>query len=352
MLWGFVALLCVLVAGVIVVGASYIGWNSGVATARANATGTAQVESQLQCQLIPQDLAEGKLQLAQRRLEELRKQTAPPDCLGILAPTATAVFEQSLPSRTPQPTATSIQVQATAAPTIAPTVGTVSSEGSIDYDLDALLAEAQSDIGLRDYPSAIDTLEAIISIDTNFNRELVRRLYLEALTAQALLLFRSGKLSEAIVLADRAEEYGSIEDLYHERFIALEYLDGQRYKVTNPAEAVRKFSRIYYEFGVQEYVHGPMANELQEALQNYADALALQGDPCPAQAEYEAALNLPVASSRINLGVLSAKRDQAIQACAEQQLTLTLTPGAVSEVAPAGIGVRVEASQEPVGESE
>ena len=273
LLWGFIALLCLLVAGVIVVGASFAGWNSGVATARANATGTAQLEFQLQCQLIPQNLAEGKLQLAQRRLEELRKQGSPPACLDVLAPTATAVFLLSLPSPSPLPTATSHPVQLTAAPTNAPTVGTVSSAGLIDYDLDALMAEAQSALDLQDYPSAIDTLEAIISIDANFNRDLVRRLYLEALTAQALVLFRSGKLSEAIVLTDRAEEYGSIEDLYHERFIALEYLDGLRYKVTNPAEAVRKFRRIYYEFGVQEYVNGPMANELQEALQNYADAL-------------------------------------------------------------------------------
>ena len=190
----------------------------------------------------------------------------------------------------------------------------------------------------RDYPSAIDTLDAIISIDGDFQRELVRRLFLEALTAQALALYRSGRLSEAIVMTDRAEEHGNIDDLYHERYIALLYLDGQRYKVTNPAEAVRKFSSMYYEFGVRDYVNGPIAADLQEAHRNYAMALALQGDHCPAQAQFEAALELRPAFSRVNLADLTARRNQSIQACqGNQQETVAIagaTPRRRSKLSP------------------
>lgn len=357
LLWGFGACVCLLVAGVIVIGAVYAGWNTGLATARADATVTAGAYARQQCDRIPADLAAGSLRLAQSRFEDLASLPLTPDCLPLMAPTATAAFLLAASSLTPPPrhTASPTAVQAVATATRAATAApaTTLSEGdsAAGYDLDALLKEAQSAMSLGDYAAAIDTLDAIISIDEAFQRDLARRLFLEALTAQALALYRGGRLSEAIVMTDRAEEHGSIEDLYHERHIALLYLDGQRYKTSNPAEAVRKFSSIYYEFGVRDYVNGPIAGELQEALRNYAMALALQGDHCPAQAQFEAALNLQPAISRVNLADLTARRDQSMLDCQAQQQGAGDSEAGAPVASPEGIGARDAPTPAPVGQA-
>lgn len=350
LLWAFGIFVLLLIMGFIVMGAVYAGWTSGLATARAEASITAAAYAQGQCERIPADLNAGNLGLARSRFADLASLPQTPACLPLLAPTATAAFLASVPSPTPLATATSAPILSTIAPTVADPVETTGGEISIAYDLDALLAEANSALSLRDYPAAIDTLDAIISIDGDFQRDLVRRLFLDALTAQALALFRSGRLSEAIVITDRAEEHGSIEDLYHERYIALLYLDGQRYKATNPAEAVRKFSSMYYEFGVRDYVNGSIAGDLQEALRNYAMALALQGDHCPAQTQFEAALELTPAYSRVNRADLAARRDQSAVACQQQQGE-PATAGAASDGSPQDIGVRAEATPAPVGQT-
>ncbi len=350
LLWGFGAVACMLIGGGIVIGAVYGGWHSGLATARANSAAATQDEIQIQCERIPLDLAEGSLTLAQNRFEDLARLPQTPNCLPLWAPMATAA-RLAAASPTPPPTHTSAPtaLPATAAPAMTATAPARIEEISAGFDLEALLQEAQAAIRLSDYASAIDTLDAIISIDEDFQRELVKPLFLKALTAQALALFRSGHLSEAIVMTDRAEELGSIDDLYHERFIALLYLDGQRYKATNPAEAVRKFSSMYYEFGVRDYVNGPIAGDLQESLRNYAMALALQGDHCPAQTQFKAALELQPAVGRVNRADMIARRDQSALACQAQQQDTALTAGAASEATPQSIGIREAATPAPVG---
>lgn len=354
LLWGSGAIAGLLIAGVIVIGAVDAGWHTGLATARSESTVTVEAFARQQCDRLPADLLSGSLRLAQSRLEHLANLQQTPDCLPQMASTATTVFLLSAPSPTPPPTHTRAPplptVASTAAPpTSAPEAAAPSGDLAAGYDLDALLGEARGDMSLGDYPAAIDTLDAIISIDEKFQPELVRPLILEALTTQALALYRSGRLSEAIVMTDRAEEYGSIEDLYHERYIALLYLDGQRYKTTNPAEAVRKFSSLYHEFGLRDYVNGPIAGELQEAYRNYAMALALQGDHCPAQAQFKAALDLKPAISRVNLADLAARRDQSALACQAQQAEAAIPEDGAPAATPETIGVRPAATPAPVG---
>ena len=350
LLWGVGASLCLLIAGVIVIGAVYAGWNAGLSTARADATASAAAYARQQCERIPADLAAGSLRLAQSRLEHLANLQQTPDCLPPLASTATVVFLLSASRPTPLATTAATLFHptappATAPPATAPPATTPSGDSSAGFDLDALLAEAQAAMRLGDYSSAIDTLDAIISLDGDYQRDLAQRLYLEALTAQALALYRSGRLSEAILMTDRAEERGNIDDLYHERHIALLYLDGRRYISANPAEALRKFSQMYYEFGIRDYVGSSIAADLQEAHRNHAMALALQGDHCPAQAQFEAALNLNPAVSRLNRADLTARRDQSILACQGQQQEAR--PGAT----PQSIGIREAPTPAPVGSS-
>ena len=210
-------------SSLVVIGAAYVGWTSGVATAGANDAATAEAAVQRQCELIPRNLEEGNFDLAVRRLRDLQIQTPAPACLHALlslatalAPTATAREETLRPSPTALPTRSAPAAEP--AWTATATATDTDAGGSFEYDLDALLAEAQNDFSAGDFAAAIDTLDAIISIDEEYQSDLVRRLFLGALRSQAQALFRSGRLSEAIVLTGRAETLGDIESLQYERF--------------------------------------------------------------------------------------------------------------------------------------
>src|SRR5690606_12540845 len=80
------------------------------------------------------------------------------------------------------------------------------------FDLDALLVEAQTFISQGNYIDAISTLDALVAIDPTFQRETVNGLLYNSLTQRASRLYQTegGSLAEAILLTDRAAEYGDI----------------------------------------------------------------------------------------------------------------------------------------------
>lgn len=324
-IWGIVGMFSILLAGVLVISSAFAGWNSGLSGARTNATATILADIQIQCDRMQGDVDAGNSSLLQRRIEELQNKTPAPDCLAIIAPTATQLFIESLPTNTPTPTETAIPtitpspdatdlVEVTEEVLIESTADTSISSNSL-YDLDGLLSEARAQLGEQNYEDAIETLDAIIAIDENFQRSTVESLYFNALTSEATLLFRTGKLAEGIVITGRAEAYGDVQGLNYERFIAQLYLDGQRLKITNPAQSVRAFSRIAYEQGLTNYLNGQVMAELQEAFANYGNSLSDQGDYCGARDQYNAALDLQPIATNILRGDVTAKRDSAGQAC-------------------------------------
>ena len=343
LIWAIGSTVFLLLALAVVVAAGYAGWGAGVEAARATTTAAAAINQQVQCERIPADLAAGNFDRARTRIEMLRSSVPAPDCLLSLLPTATAAFLLAQPSPTAVPTQTALPTWTAPATTAAPPAPATATPGEDDngweYDLGALLAEAQADLQARDYNAAIDTLEAIIGIDGDYNRQQVRGLALEALSAQALLLYRSGKLSEAIVLTDRAEVYGDIGELNYERYVAEQFLTGKRYKTTNPALAVLRFNEIYYQHN-SNYMNGQVLGELQDALRYYGDALAFQGDACQAQAQYAAALELYPNHSPVSRGELTTKQAQSAQDCGTQQATLAQNGNGQSVGTPQAIGVR------------
>lgn len=318
--WGIVGMLSVLLAGVLVLVSAFAGWNSGVSTARTNATATIASDIQNQCNLAENDAANQNTGLLQARINFLQEQTPAPACLAEIIPTATALYIQSLPTETPTPTLTSTPTEtAIPAPTdILEATLTPTEEATVslyDYDMDGLLAEAQSQISQQQYQAAVDTLDAIIAIDPNFQRTTVESLFFNALTSEATRLFRTGNLQQGIILTGRAEAYGDIQGLNYERFIANLYLSAQRLKITNPAESVRLFSRVAYEQGLSNYLNGQVISELQEAYANYGDTLFEQGNFCAAQEQYNAALSLQPIVTNISRGDITGKRDSASAAC-------------------------------------
>ena len=324
-IWGIVGMFSVLLAGVLVMASMFAGWNSGISVARVNATITVSSEIQVQCDRMQSDIDEGNTGLLQRRIEVLQAYTPEPDCLTEYIPMATALYIQSLPTETPIPTETSTPTitpspEATdiAESTATATVEAIATEASSSlfaYDLDALLAEAETELSTQNYEDAIDTLAAIIAIDENFQRTKIESLYFNALTSEATRLFHTGKLAEGIIITGRAEEIGAVQGLNYERFIAQLYLDAVRLKTTNPGESVRLFSRIAYEQGLVNYLNGQVMGELQEAYANLGNTLSEIGEYCSARDQYDAALQLQPTVSNILRSDITSKRDSAGQVC-------------------------------------
>jgi tetratricopeptide (TPR) repeat protein len=317
--WGIVGMVSVLLAGVLVMISLFAGWNSGVTIARANATATIASDIQIQCDRMQSDIDGGNTGLLQRRIEVLQEITPAPDCLSEFIPIATTLYIQSLPTETPLPTqtpspqATEITViEATATPEV---VATEASSSLFEYDLDALLVEAETQLADQNYQDAIDTLDAMIAIDENFQRTKIESLYFNALTSEATRLFHTGSLAEGIVITGRAEAYGDILGLNYERFIAQLFLDAVRLKITNPVESVRLFGRIAYEQGLTNYLNGQVMTELQEAYANYGNSLSEQGSFCSARDQYNASLQLQPIVTNILRSDVTGKRDSAEQAC-------------------------------------
>ena len=349
--WAFIALIALVLSALVVSASAFAGWNAGIGVARENATLTSEAEFQEQCERIGSDIDAGKGQLVKTRIDFLLKQTPMPPCLTDHLPRATALVALQEPSPALAPTATLV-VTATPQPTVVVVraTATVAAEPPIEYDLDDLLAEAQNDVALQNYQRAIDTLDAIIAIEEDYQRDQIRSMYFAALKAEAHILFRSGRLSEAIIMTGRAVAYGDIAELNYERFIASLYLDGLRLKAANPGESVRNFSSIVYENGLGNYMSGKVIGELQEAHRNYGDVFANQGDHCRARDQYEAALALQPASSSIRRSTVADQRDRASEACDGVPVGPAETTAAVTRPAtPAGIGIRP--SPAPVGQT-
>ena len=301
---------CLLACGLTALGGALAGWNSGVELAQATALSAADAEIRQQCAMLPEDLAAGNLALAGARLQSLRIHSPPPDCLIRWSPLATQAWLDSLPSPTPPPTsAPAIAANATSPPS-AVTLAPLSNA----YDLDALLAQAQAELAARDYPAAIDTLDAVISLDADFQRETTRELMLQALTTQARALFEAGKLPEAIVLSERAEIYGDIGDLNFLREVAVMLQSARMHRSSNPAQAVSLLRRIVYDLQSPRLMTVDMVGELQAALAAYGDWL-LPSNACAARDQYQAALDLQPMQPSVGHGSLSAKMRQAEQAC-------------------------------------
>ncbi len=357
LVWGMILMMGLGLAALLVIGAGYAGWSSGLELARESGASTAAAEVQLQCARLAAEIEGGNQQLLLTRIEFLRAQTPEPACLSEILSTATAIQRQLQPAAvTPEATqpATALPTQIEASVTAARLTSTP--VPAIEYDLAALLDEAQREIDVLNYLSAIDTLDAIIAIDEDFQSERVSSMYFAALTAQARALYRAGRLSEAIIVTGRAEAHGDIGELNYERSIARLYLDGLRLKVVNPGESVRLFSSIVYAYGHRDYMNGEVLAELQEAHHNYGDAYAYQGEHCLAYDQYEAALALRPAGVNIPLGAIRTKQDQAAAACPSRlqaqpppQTADASPPTESTRVAPNPIGERN--SRAPVGQS-
>ncbi|MEQ8677700.1 MAG: hypothetical protein RLP44_04180 [Aggregatilineales bacterium] len=338
-LWGFIGLIIFGLGVAIVLMAGAAGWTSGVRVAQMDATATENRRIIVQFEQIPTDIAAGNQQVLAFRLDYLMGLT--PAVSGIediqrsatqlainLQPTVTFT-----PSPTPTPTETPPEVTAEATQDTSSTV--TDTESSVDsrYDLEALLLEAQEQVDLGQYEEAVDTLDVIIAVDPNYRTEIIRGLMSRALRTQAANLYRSLEgVAEAIILTNRAEEFGPIGELDYERLIGGLYLDAQRtIELGNYLSAIRSLERITTYQSTYQGIN--ITEQIFNQYVSYGDALVAGAQYCQAVAQFNSALNY------FNSNAVIGKRDAAQNTC-QQGISLTLTPGATIEggqgVAPVG----------------
>ncbi len=307
-----------LIALVIVLLSGAAGWTSGQRTAQQNATATQSARVGEQLNLIPNDLDSGNTVMLRARVEYLATLGVPN--AGELAVTATALYLSVQPTVTPTVEATALPTQAvevTQAATAEPTIVIETTNG--EFDLAALLQEARTAVTQAQYQDAIDLLDAIIRIDPNYEATAVRSLMLEALSTRALNLFRTGnRLAEAVLLVDRAEQFGlpGQSELRFERDVATLYLTAAGAVGTNYNVAISALRQVIQ-------LAGPNYLDTSQLLFGqyvaYGDALVAGGDYCSGASQYQNALTI------FADGGVSAKRDSAQMIC--EQGTPVGTPG-------------------------
>nr|MCU0481034.1 hypothetical protein [Anaerolineae bacterium] len=183
-------------------------------------TATALIQGQvvnLQLTQLPQDFIYNDRARIEQRLAYLLQFAPNLPELPIYQATATAYISQY----TPTATIAVVQAQPTATPQAIPTLNP-----NGGFDLPALFATARQQVDAGQLADAYNTLDIIIRVDENYERNSVRALMNLVLTRQARPLYASLEtLAEAIRLTDLAEEYGDIGDLNYERLIAGLYLN-------------------------------------------------------------------------------------------------------------------------------
>ena len=332
LVWGLVAVGVIGFALVITGLAAVAGWTSGTRTAQLNATATQIFRIDEQLRFIPQDVDEANTVRLAARIQYLATLTPGVDGLSDIMATGTSVYLTAQPTATFTPTAAPQVVATEEAPTEAESIPT---EGASGYDLPGLLAEAQQDIALRDWDGAIDKLDIILASDESFETVTVRSLMSQALVEKANGLLLSGDLgdlAEGVILTDRAREYGNVDKINYESYIASLYLEGISAIGINYPLAIQKLSQVY----TQVPTYRDVGQQLFSQYVAYGDAWVAQTEYCPAVAQYQSALSI-YNDAGVN-GKLSAAQDACALATPVGGVPGEAVPPGTTPIAPVGVG--------------
>ena len=185
--WAASVLLCLLIAGLIVIAAAYAGWTSALTSPKQPPRARPRRKSSANANCCAESGA-GQLRPGAKALAGIAARAAGAGlCIGPDS-MATAAYLQAQPTSTALPTLAPTPSPQRRLPlrrlNLWPACRLARQNGPTIWTrcLPKLKAEHEQ----SDYAAAIDTLEAIVSIDEDFQRDLVRQLLLDALTAESL----------------------------------------------------------------------------------------------------------------------------------------------------------------------
>jgi hypothetical protein len=304
------------------------GWTAGQREANTHATATRSSEISEQLRRIASDVAGGNVSMVDIRIRWLATQTPGIPGINDLMVTATALYQNSLPTPTIPPTATP---EATEESTETVDSFAITPEASGSYDIPSILAQAESAIASSQWQDAVDLLDVVISLDPNYESNRVRSLMSQALNSQARALYNANQPAAANVIVSRARLFGPLADgIEYENMAAQLYLTARSAVGTGSPAAINALQQLL-NLGPGRYY-----TEAQELLYNFyvtsGDAYMAQGDSCSAVGQYQSAMNV------FSSGVANGKRSAAESACANA--TPTPDPNLVipsdGSVAPVG----------------
>lgn len=328
LLSGFIVGLLVFVAVLIVALSAAAGWTSGQREANINATATRSFAINEQLVRIPTEIAGKNLDMLDVRLRWLATQTPGVPGVNDFAMTATALYQAAQPTATPQVTSTPEATEAVAATE----EFAITAESSGGYDLDAIMAQAESAIASSQWQDAIDLLDVLLGVDPSYNTANVRRLMSQALNSYARELYNASQPAQANVVIARAREYGPLADgLEYENMAAELYLTARSAVGTGSPRAANALQALL-DLGAGRY-YSEAQQMLYDLYVTRGDAFFAQGDTCSAVGQYQNAMNL------FSSGVANGKYTAAQNACANA--TPTTDPNIVipsdGQVAPVGV---------------
>jgi hypothetical protein len=342
-LMGVVGLIVAAFALAIVALAGAAGWTAGQREANGLATATQNAAIREQIDRIPADIASGNIVLLDTRIRFLATLTPGVPGIGDFAATATALYLTQLPTatatpapptETPQSTTTPAATATQAAPNATPTPA----PGG-QFDLAALLSEAQLEVQSGQWQDAIDLLDAIMAIDPAYEAVTVRAAIGQALNSYALELYGSGQPAAANIIVGRAEELGVLQgNLSYERYVAELYLNARAGASLGSPAAMSDLQRILNE--------GPGGRYYDDAVQLLYELYIRQGDNWVAQGEYCPAVPLyQNAVSLLSSGAANGKLSTAQSFCA----LATPTPDPLNPFAVPGGAVTPIPGFQPLG---
>jgi hypothetical protein len=333
--WGLIGVVALGFAAFIVILAGAAGWSSGQRIAQTNATATQFAAINEQLNRIPADVSSGNQVLLAARIQYLATLTPGVPGMNEIVQTATALYLNNLPTATVTPgvTLTAEATSAIQAESTAEAQPTTPIDAN-NLNLPQMLTDAQNAIAVRDWDTAINTLDIIMASDGSFESNTVRTLMSQALVEKANELLLSsdlGDLAEGVVVTDRAREFGSVDTINYESIIAAQYLDGVAAIGINYPLAIQKLAQVYSQ--VPNY--RDVAQLLFGQYVAYGDAWVAQSEFCPAAAQYQAALG--VFSDNGVSGKLNNAQTVCSQATPVGAPPTTLEPG-TQPIAPVGVG--------------
>ncbi|MDR3574817.1 MAG: hypothetical protein P4L50_13210 [Anaerolineaceae bacterium] len=171
-------------------------------------------------------------------------------------------------------------------PTLTPTPDT--------RGVDALYAQAQSDLRNKQWQAAIDTLETLRKDNINYHAVDVDGMYYIALRNLGVEnILSDGNLEGGIYDLTLAERFGPLDrDADGYRTWARYYITGASFWGIDWSQVISYFSQVVPAFPNLRDGSGKTATErYRVALEKYGDQLATQGDYCGARDQYKLALS-------------------------------------------------------------
>ena len=297
----------------VLAGSAYAGYHAGLSQRDTQARATQAADLALQYSLAQTDVAAGRYEVAQARLEyilqldphyrDAGQKLADLRALMAVTPTATPAPVTATP--TPPPTATQ-------------------SHAAAD-----LFAQAQTQYAASDWAGVIATLSQLRGVDATYQAVKANGMLYVAYRNQGVALIAGPDIESGMFDLDKAEAIGPLDsEALNYRAWGRLYLAAQSFWGLNWQQTMEILQQLYV---IAPYFHDT-GDRLYTATVSYADQLAHAGDTCGAARHYAEAQALKP-EVKIAEALSTAQASCALTPAAE--LTGTPgTPGASASAAP------------------